>query len=58
MNFLEGSKTYIIVGLMVITSVLYTFELIPTEQFVTIIAILSGGAFATIRHGIKKDMEK
>jgi len=54
MNFLEGYKTYILVALMIITSVLYTLKLIPTEQYIIIMGILGGGSLATLRHGIKK----
>lgn len=55
---LEGYKTYILVGLLIITGVLHSQGFISNELAVTIYGLLGPLLGITIRHGMKKDNEK
>ena len=48
-------KTYIIAVLMMIAGALFSFDILDGQTFIAVMAILNGGAFAALRHGVAKN---
>lgn len=55
MHFLEGAKTYIIAGILILMSVLKAMRWMDAEDFLAIMGVLIGASQITLRSGIKKD---
>ena len=49
---LDGYKSYLIAVLIIISGVLKAFDLITTEVFEIVLAILLGGGIASLRRSI------
>lgn len=55
---LQGWKTYISVILIIVIAILKNFEIIDSNTYDTLIALLGAGALASLRSGINKAEEK
>ena len=51
---IDGNKTYIVAILIMVAGVLFSLNLLGSDSFVAVMAILTGGAFAALRHGVSK----
>ena len=52
---IDGKKTYIIAGMLIVLGVLKTFNWIDTAIFNGVFVILTGGGIATLRIGVAKN---
>ena len=50
---LDGKKTYILAGLIIVAGVLFKFEVMEVDNYLAVMSVLTGGAFAALRHGVK-----
>lgn len=51
---LQGKRTYIFSGLVVLFSVLFAFGVIDQETFITLIGIFGGASMYTMRLALNK----
>lgn len=55
---MEGYKTYIVAGLLILAGVLFSFGLLTSEVFQAILGLLLGTGMITLRSGVKSDTAK
>lgn len=57
-NPFDGYQTYLLAVLIMVAGVLFRFELLDGDTFVSVITLLTGGAFASTRWAIQKTDKK
>ena len=51
---IDDYKTYILAVLIMVAGVLFKFELVDGNTFIAVMTVLTGGAFAALRHSVSK----
>lgn len=51
---LDGNKTYIIAGLIIVAAAANAFNYLSSELLLTVVTVLVGGGFATLRQSVAK----
>ena len=57
-NPFDGYQTYILAILIMAAGVLFRFDLLDGDTFISVITLLTGGAFASTRWAIQKTDQK
>jgi len=53
-DFIDGQKTNIVAGVIIILGIAYTFGYIPADRLKELLVIINGIGLLTIRSAIKK----